>query len=231
MKQNGFTLVEISIVMIVIGLLIGGVLGGLVMIENMKINSTIQFLGNVESAAIKFNDAFGRIPGDLRDPASVLPNCTSAPCNVTSAENGDNKLTASNDWSAAINATNERFIFWHQLRAADFLNLVQNTNSLVFGEGQPLSPIDTGARMVYLSNVAFLRHGVALTNVTSTGFGGVTADDLIIKGTLVKKLDDKIDDGITVSGRFVSWNINPIGATAAAYDINSNYGARYIYNF
>jgi prepilin-type N-terminal cleavage/methylation domain-containing protein len=231
MKSHGFTLVEISLVMIIIGLLIGGIFGGMAMIENMQVNSTIQFMKNVESAAIKFNDAYGTLPGDLRDPSVVLPGCTSVPCSVTSAQNGDRKLVSLDDWSAAINLTNERFVFWHQLSAAGMITGIPNMNSLVFGEGQPNSPLDTGARIVYFSNMSLLRHGIALTNVPSIGFGGITADDLIIKGTIAKRLDDKLDDGVTTVGRLRSWNVSPVNSTAAAYDINSNYGIRYLYNF
>ena len=50
--QTGFTLVEISIVMIIIGLLIGGTFGGMKLIENMQVNKTVQDLKSIESAAL-----------------------------------------------------------------------------------------------------------------------------------------------------------------------------------
>jgi prepilin-type N-terminal cleavage/methylation domain-containing protein len=78
--QKGFTLVELAIVMIVIGLLIGGIFSGLRLIENAQISKTIQDLKSIESAALTFRDTYGRLPGDLRNPAVRLVNCTVAPC-------------------------------------------------------------------------------------------------------------------------------------------------------
>ena len=80
---HGFTLVEISIVMIIIGLLIGGTFGGMKLIENMQVNKTVQDLKAIESAALTFKSTFGRLPGDMPNTASRLPNCSAAPCDVT----------------------------------------------------------------------------------------------------------------------------------------------------
>ena len=62
--QRGFTLVEIAIVMVIIGLLIGGVLKGQGMIQNAKVKSVVKQADELRAAIMGFYDKFGVYPGD-----------------------------------------------------------------------------------------------------------------------------------------------------------------------
>jgi len=62
--QKGFTLVEIAIVLVIIGLLLGGVLKGQELIENAKIKSVTQDFDNISAAYYAYQDRVGNIPGD-----------------------------------------------------------------------------------------------------------------------------------------------------------------------
>jgi prepilin-type N-terminal cleavage/methylation domain-containing protein len=62
--QAGFTLVEIAIVMVIIGLLIGGVLKGQAMIENAKSKRVIKQADELRAAIMTFFDKYGVYPGD-----------------------------------------------------------------------------------------------------------------------------------------------------------------------
>lgn len=112
-QSSGFTLVEISIVMIIVGLLIGGTFGGMKLIENMQVNKTVQDLKAIESAALTFKDTYGRLPGDMPNTAVRLPNCTVAPC--ATSGNGNRTIGAAGSWMNAIIDTSENFTFWHHL--------------------------------------------------------------------------------------------------------------------
>src|ERR1700680_3331716 len=62
--QRGFTLVEIAIVLVIIGLLIGGVLKGQELIYNQKIKSTYDSYRNYTAAMYGYQDRYRALPGD-----------------------------------------------------------------------------------------------------------------------------------------------------------------------
>ncbi|HEV2611820.1 MAG TPA: prepilin-type N-terminal cleavage/methylation domain-containing protein [Noviherbaspirillum sp.] len=63
-SQSGFTLVEIAIVLVIIGLLLGGVLKGQEMIENSRIKSVVNDMNGVSAAYNSYFDRYRAIPGD-----------------------------------------------------------------------------------------------------------------------------------------------------------------------
>lgn len=62
--QTGFTLVEVAIVMVIIGLLIGGVLKGQAMIQNAKVKGIVKQADELRAAVMAFYDKYGVYPGD-----------------------------------------------------------------------------------------------------------------------------------------------------------------------
>jgi len=62
--KSGFTLVEIAIVMVIIGLLVGGILKGQAMIENAKVRRVTEDMEGLRAATFAFLDRFGMYPGD-----------------------------------------------------------------------------------------------------------------------------------------------------------------------
>jgi len=63
-SQAGFTLVELAIGLVIIGLLIGAILGGAQMIKNAKIKRQINDLRGLYGAVYTYFDRFLQLPGD-----------------------------------------------------------------------------------------------------------------------------------------------------------------------
>ncbi len=70
-SQQGFTLVELAIVLVIIGLIIGGVLVGQDMIKSAEIRSTIGQWEGYNSAVNTFRDKYRYIPGDINGVRAV----------------------------------------------------------------------------------------------------------------------------------------------------------------
>ncbi len=76
--QSGFTLVEIAIVLVIIGLLLGGVLKGQELIENGRVKNAAADMNGISAAYNSYLDRYRRLPGDdgpnlaaLTAPAAV----------------------------------------------------------------------------------------------------------------------------------------------------------------
>ncbi|MEZ0121356.1 MAG: type II secretion system protein [Candidatus Reddybacter sp.] len=64
-KQSGFTLVEIAIVLVIIGLILGGVLKGQVLIDNAKYKNFVKQMESYRGAYFTFQDTYRGLPDDL----------------------------------------------------------------------------------------------------------------------------------------------------------------------
>ena len=78
-SKSGFSLIELSIVIVVISLLIGGVISGASLIEKTKLQSVIQEFNDIQLAVNNFRLKFNAMPGDMKDADSLLGS--GADCN------------------------------------------------------------------------------------------------------------------------------------------------------
>ena len=108
--QAGFTLVEIAIVMVIIGLLIGGVLKGQAMIKEAKVKRVVKTADELRAGVMTFYDKYGVYPGD--------ENKTNIPPNDTHNGNGSGQID-----------TAERFALFEDLSLAGLLSGTYNGTS------------------------------------------------------------------------------------------------------
>ena len=77
--QKGFTLIEIAIVLVIIGLLLGGVVKGQEMISSSRARSVISQQDGIKAAFFGFQDRYRALPGDYGAADSNI-NCGASPC-------------------------------------------------------------------------------------------------------------------------------------------------------
>jgi prepilin-type N-terminal cleavage/methylation domain-containing protein len=115
-KQAGFTLVEIAIVLVIIGLLLGGILKGQEMIIQAKVKNSITDFSGVSAAFYGYQDRYRAIPGD--DPGASRWGTTGV-----AVGNGDRVLTGVYGVAAATATApaNESAQWWDHLRRSGFV--------------------------------------------------------------------------------------------------------------
>lgn len=206
-NRHGFTLVEISIVMIIIGLLIGGTFGGMKLVEISEVSRTIRDLNAIDSGALTFKDTYGRLPGDIVSPSSRLPNCTSGPCSRGGDGNRTIGLPGTSMRDDALTGSSEKFTMWSQLVAAGLIDGPRNEDDMEFGAGQMASPIGGGYRLngytlgIIANGRSTNRHTIYVTNIPAAILSAANmADQRFIPCSTLRSIDVKIDDGMPRSG-------------------------------
>jgi prepilin-type N-terminal cleavage/methylation domain-containing protein len=186
-KQSGFTLIEIAIVLVIIGLLLGGVLKGQELITSARVRNLISQQDGVKAAYFGFLDRFRALPGDYTQ-ASVNLNCNPACSNG----NGNGQITPSGFAGAPID---EHIAVWEHLSKAGFIN-----GSYTYSGGgesptnAATNPYIRYIRVIYDTNygpaapASNIRHNVKTGNQ--------------VPSDIMAEIDRKIDDGNPLGGNF-----------------------------
>jgi prepilin-type N-terminal cleavage/methylation domain-containing protein len=179
--QCGFTLVEIAIVLVIIGLLIGGVLKGQEMILNAKLKKIERDHSGVSTAILSYQDRYRQLPGDDNQASVRFAMYTDgdndpAPVDI----DGNNDGVIEGDWVAAANS--ETSNLWKHSRAS----------GLIPGNGDDAIQL----RNTY-GGLIGVRDGSLLISGHVTIFGS-------IEGSIIKIFESRIDDGSPASGHIQS---------------------------
>ena len=203
-KSRGFTLIEIAIVLVIIGLLLGGVLKGQELIRSARVRNLISQKDGVTAAFFGFQDRYRALPGDY---ASALTNMT-CPTGNCSNGNGDGQIQA-NATPVGGSVVHEELLVWTHLGAAGFLNgsyNMQPTDTAPLETNSPKNAFGTylqlAADQLYGNGASPARHNLKTGNQ--------------IPVEILAEVDRKVDDGQPYSGVFQFSTYQSVGSAPVA---------------
>jgi prepilin-type N-terminal cleavage/methylation domain-containing protein len=202
-KNSAFSLVELSIVIIIIGLLFVGVTGGSKLIKSAKLNKVMRDVSAVDTSFLAFLQAYDGYPGDYNDAQSfwgtsgvvngdgdgkieVVASATtndevsSAFSHMAKAEltDGIYDITITNGSYAALSELNSRMVI---------VNEVNSTGASLGGFASSLA----AKNMILLGRTTSVARAVGEAGVHSAF---ISPRDMFT-------LDSKFDDGSPISGK------------------------------
>lgn len=210
-KQQGFSLVELSIVLIIVGLLVGGVMAGASLVHSAKIKNIISEVDTYTKAIHNFREQYRYYPGDFPAATQVWGEAA-AGVGCRSFVSTD-KLTCNGDGNGRIDkvaaTSHEHLRAWQQLSNAGFLegqfSGTYHSGGLAAGINTPEAPFKPGVYEMHFfdSYPVFGRVGhyikAAVPTPASTGANGG-----LLSPADARSIDQKVDDGRADSGSVVA---------------------------
>ena len=229
--HHGFTLVELSIVLVILGLLVGGVLTGQSLIRAAELRSVTTQFNNYVTAANTFRDKYFAIPGDMTNATSFwgTAHATPATC-VTTVGTGTQTCNGNGDGQIfPSTGSHETYRFWQHLVNA---GLIEGNYTGVQGGGMWYSTT-ANSPAGKISGTLWFAHYWAPQSSGSSVFDGIYNNFLLFGAAVVGdypyggalkpeeawNIDTKTDDGKPATGRLV---VNTNGNFAACTDASAS---------
>ena len=195
-QQSGFTLVEIAVVLILIGLLLGGVLKGQQLISSARVRNMADQNAAIQAAYYGFLDRYRQVPGDMPPDlaCSALGSQTDPDCGGAPSIGGDQ--------NGRIDQWREAGALWAHLAQARLLS------GSYQGDTPTPDRYATGVLTGQVPGNAF-RQPVLLGFTDDYDDGGAASGSTVrlayvfgsgVTPSLLRELDVKLDDGKPGSG-------------------------------
>mgnify|MGYP003385900906 CR=1 FL=1 len=219
--KYAFSLVELSIVLVILGLLVGGVLTGRSLIHAAELRAVSTEYTRYFTAVQSFRDKYFALPGDMNNAASFwgaadgstgnTAGCATTAGTGTQTCNGNGNGVIEN----AASSSNEAFRFWQQLAnvgliSGNYVGITQGTtNSSATATNSPASKLANG--YWYSSNLP-------TQSANGNFFDGTYGNYLALGGLVTNQwpyvslfipeelwnIDTKLDDGKPATGKIVA---------------------------
>ena len=229
-SKSAFTLVELSIVLVIVGLIIGGVLVGRDLISAAGVRAQISQIEKYQTAVNTFRGKYGYLPGDIPDPTAsqygfIARGLLEGQGDGDGVIEGCGSCTGQN--YGAVQGMGETGVFWVDLSKANLLPGTFNAaTETTYNGGVNAVAGYLPAAAIGKSNVVYtwsggmgnFGSGLSIGSNRTNYFGLSTGGSIWGSGVLVSNsgitvseaasIDAKVDDGLPQSGRVTAIYLN-----------------------
>lgn len=236
-RTSGFTLIELSILLVIIGLIVGGVLVGQELISAATVRAQVTQIEKYNTAVNTFRDKYGGIPGDLGLPLANQFGFDTIGCDGTLGHRDGNGLI--DGWSQPFlldQPIGETGVFWQDLSANT--NLIEGTypngNVNINGCNNSATPITSATAGSYFPPAKIGRgnfvyvyetngyNWFGLSAIMSADGAHTLYSNANIPVIQAYNIDKKMDDGLPLGGNVMATYINaPDGNAPLATPANA----------
>lgn len=216
-NQSGFTLIEIAIVLVIIGLLLGGVMKGQELINSAKVKNLAGDFKNIPVYIYGYQDKFRALPGD---DGNVSSHLSGLGANSAVAATTTSGVVASGTIDGAWDSDQggeESILFWQHVRLANLAT------------GPTVQPSNTAAATAAFvpANAVGGRIGISSHSPISGMTGSYFICSSAIDGKFATQLDTTMDDGVTTTGSMRAIPLTTAPTTAAVAAVATTTGTTY----
>ncbi len=207
--QRGFSLLELSIVLIMVGLLTAGITAGKQLLSSAELTKQITQITGFQTDYRSFKATYNAVPGDFPKGFAAFGSATCTNNFVSAQADGCN-----GDGSGDLSGTNEGTLMWRHLA----LSGIMKANFSVY---------TSGTKVIGTHVPAGIIRGSGFYAAYDNYYGTVTSQDMFIMGATVanndpyasvltprqaKNIDQKMDDAYPITGKILS-GTSPSGST------------------
>jgi prepilin-type N-terminal cleavage/methylation domain-containing protein len=198
-KESGFTLIELSIVLVIIGLIVGGVLSGQDLIQAAQLRSTIKQKESFDLAANTFRVKYGFIPGDY---ATSIGGFSGDGNGILSDIVGPTTTPAVTSLAAELTG------FWLHLSNQGYVDggyvggapAASSTAAELFaGTFLPRSKLSRSSTWAAFSRTTGNYYALSQISITAAG-GTIATAESATSAAEASNIDSKMDDGVANAG-------------------------------
>jgi len=187
-NQSGFTLIEIAIVLVIIGLLLGGVLKGQELINSAKVKNLANDFRNIPVYIYGYQDKFKAVPGDDQQAdVHVVGTKATTPAGTTLG-NG----VINGNWDSNT-PSDESIVFWQHVRLAGLAAGPTVVPATITNDQDPYLPQNTVGGRIGIESAS-------ATPPIANLKGSYIICSQHIQGKFAKQLDATLDDGVANTG-------------------------------
>jgi prepilin-type N-terminal cleavage/methylation domain-containing protein len=232
-RAVGFTLIELSIVLVIIGLLVGAIVVGQEMIEGAAIRAQISQIDKYNTAVNTFRMRYNYLPGDMpTQVAGQFGFYNTGMTGVTGLGDGNGVIQDYNNIPGLIYLAGEPMVFWRHLSDA---NLIGGNYGASLGNGGmpafaipigkfsswlPPAKLGVGGFFTVYTDGTYNFYEIYPLQVLSSNNYGSSGEVGSMSPIEANAVDSKVDDGLPLSGRVKAMknNGNPLGRPSTAGD-------------